>query len=76
MGATGNLAGNASGNLGRGINGSAGAVGSLGTHATAIPGLMLSSSAGAGASGMLSAARQNVHLDSGTQMVVGLAAEK
>lgn len=76
VGATGNLAGNASGNLGRGLNGSAGAVGSLGAHATAIPGVMLSSSAAGGASGTLSAARQNVHLDSGTQMVVGLAAAK
>jgi hypothetical protein len=74
--ATGNLAGNASGNLGRGLNGSAGAVGSLGMHATAIPGVMLSSSAAGGASGTLSAARQNVHLDSGTQMVVGLAAAR
>lgn len=74
--ATGNVAGNASGNLGRGLNGSAGAAGALGTHATAIPGVMLSGNAAGGASGMFTAARQNVHFDSGTQMVVALAATK
>lgn len=74
--ATGNVAGNASGNLGRGINGAVGAAGSLGTHATAIPGVMLSSSAAGSASGMFTAARQNIHFDSGTQMVLGVAAEK
>lgn len=74
--ATGNLAGNAAANVGRGVNGSAGAVGSLGTHATAIPGVMLSSDAASSASGMFSAARQNIHFDSGTQMVLGVAAAK
>ncbi|HEX8713320.1 MAG TPA: hypothetical protein VF730_15675 [Terracidiphilus sp.] len=74
--ATGSVAGNATGNLGRGLNGSAGAAGSLGTHATAIPGVMLSSSAAGDASGMFTAARQNVHFDSGTQMVVGIAAAR
>ena len=74
--ATGNLAGNAAANVGRGVNGSAGAVGSLGTHATAIPGVMLSSDAAGSASGMFTAARQNIHFDSGTQMVLGVAAAK
>jgi hypothetical protein len=76
MDATGNLAGNAAANVGRGVNGSAGAVGALGTHATSIPGVMLSSDAAGSASGMFSAARQNIHFDSGTQMVLGVAAAK
>lgn len=71
--ASGNLAGNAATNLGRNASGSAGAVGSLGAHATAIPGVMLSSAAATGASGMFTAARQNIHFDSGTQMVLGVA---
>lgn len=74
IGATGNLAGNAAANVGRGVNGSAGAAGSLGAHVTAIPGVMLDSQAGGGASGMLSASQRNVHLDSGTEMVLGVAA--
>jgi hypothetical protein len=74
--ATGNLAGNAAANVGRGVNGSAGAVGALGAHATAIPGVMLDSNAVAGASGFFTAARQNIHFDSGTQMVLGVAAAK
>lgn len=76
IGATGNLAGNAAANVGRGVSGSAGAAGSLGTHATAIPGVMLSSSASAGASGMFTAARRNIHFDSGTEMVLGVAAAR
>jgi hypothetical protein len=74
--ATGNLAGNASGNLGRGLNGSAGAVGALGVHATTIPGVMLDSNAVAGASGMFTAAKQNIHFDGGTRMVLGVAAAR
>lgn len=74
--ASGNLAGNAAANVGRGVNGSAGAVGSLGAHATAIPGVMLNSNAAADASGVFTAAKQNIHFDSGTQMVLGIAAAK
>lgn len=76
VGATGNLAGNAAANVGRGVSGSAGGAGALGAHATAIPGVMLSSGAAAGASGMFTAARRNIHFDSGTQMVLGVAAAK
>lgn len=76
IGATGNVAGNAAANVGRGVNGSADAVGSLGAHATAIPGVMLDSHADGGASGMLSASQRNVHLDSGTEMVLGVAAAR
>ncbi|HEV2136919.1 MAG TPA: hypothetical protein VGR47_22055 [Terracidiphilus sp.] len=74
--ATGNLAGNAAANAGRGVNGSAGAVGALGAHATAIPGVMLDGNAAGGASGMFTAARQNIHFESGTQMILGVAAAK
>lgn len=74
--ATGNLAGNTAANVGRGVNGSAGAVGALGAHATSIPGVMLDSNAAAGASGMFTAARQNIHFESGTQMVLGVAAAR
>jgi hypothetical protein len=74
--ATGNLAGNASGNLGRGLNGSAGAMGAFGAHATTIPGVMLDSNTAAGASGMFTAARQNIHFDGGTRMVLGVAAAR
>ena len=74
--ATGNLAGNAAANVGRGVSGSAGAVGSLGAHATSVPGVLLDSNAAAGASGVFTAARQNIHFDSGTQMVLGVAAAR
>ena len=76
IGATGDLAGNAAANVGRGVNGSAGATGALGAHATSIPGVMLDSNAAGGASGTFSAMRRNVQLESGTEMVVGLAAAK
>ncbi len=72
--ATGNVAGNTAANLGRGVYGSTGAVGSLGAHATAFPGVMLNSNAVGGASGTFTAAKRNVRFDSGTQMVVGLVA--
>lgn len=74
--ATGNLAGNAAANVGRGVNGSAGAAGALGAHATAIPGVMLDSNAAGEASGVFTAARQNIHFESGTEMVLGVAAAK
>jgi hypothetical protein len=69
-----NSAGNAAGHVGRRIYGLAGTVSSLGAHATAIPGVMLEGNATGGASGMFTAAKKNVHLDSGTQMVLAVAA--
>jgi hypothetical protein len=74
LNAPGNLAGNAAGHAGRGIYGSAGMATSLGAHATAIPGVMLEDNAAGGASGVFAAAQKNIHLDSGTQMVLGVAA--
>jgi len=50
--------------------------GGIATHATAIPGVMLTGRASASASGTLSAAKKNIHLDAGTQMGVGVAAAK
>ncbi|MGH9589999.1 MAG: hypothetical protein ACRD25_06370, partial [Terracidiphilus sp.] len=74
--ATGNVSGDAAASVGRGVNGSGGAAGSLGMHATSIPGVMLDSNAADGASGMFTATRRNIHLGSGTQIVVGVAAAK
>jgi len=76
LNATGNIAGNAAGDAGRGVYGATSGVGSLGMHATGIPGVMLNSSAMGGASGMFTAAKRNIHFDSGTQMVVGVAAAR
>ncbi len=73
---TGNLGADASGDLGRGVGGVGGAVsggGSLAARSTGIPGVMLRGEATGSASGMLSASNKNIHLDSGTQMVVGVA---
>jgi hypothetical protein len=73
---TGNLGADASGDLGRGVGGVGGAVsggGSLTARSTGIPGVMLRGEATGSASGMLSASNKNIHLDSGTQMVVGVA---
>jgi hypothetical protein len=73
VGATSGLASNAGATVGNGLNGAAGASGSLAAHATAIPGVMLGGGATASTSGVLSASKHNVHLDSGTQMTVGVA---
>jgi hypothetical protein len=43
-------------------------------HATGVRGVMLTSDASGANSGTFSAAKQNVHLDGGTQMVLGVAA--
>ena len=72
----GNLGGEATGGLGRGVNGAASGTGGLGTRATGIPGIMLNGDASGSASGMLTAANKNVHLDSGTQMVLGVTAAR
>jgi hypothetical protein len=76
MHATGNLAGEAGGTVGRGVGATAQGAGSLGAHATGIPGVMLNGDAAGSASGMLTAANRNIHLDSGTQMVLGVAAAR
>ena len=73
VGAANGLAGNAGATVGNGLNGAAAATGSLAAHATAIPGVMLAGGATASTSGVLSASKHNVHLDSGTQMTLGVA---
>lgn len=76
VGATGNVAGNAAGSVGHGLNAGTEGAGSLGARATGLPGVMLSGDAVGSASGVLSATNRNIHLDSGTQMVVGVAAAR
>ena len=72
--AAGSATSNAGGSLGGpGFNGAAAGTGLLSAHLTGIPGLMLAGDATGSASGMLSASRRNVHLDSGTQMVLGVS---
>jgi hypothetical protein len=73
---TGNLGGQTTGSLSRGVSGAARGAGSLGAHATGFPGVMLNGDATGSASGMLSAANKNIHLDSGTQMILGVAAAR
>jgi hypothetical protein len=53
--------------------GVAGSGGSLAAQSTGIHGVMLGGDASGAASGVLSASRRNVHLDSGTQMVLGVS---
>ena len=77
LGATGHMAGNATGTVGGAggnLSGAPGTTGALAAHATGVPGVMLRGDATGSASGMLSATNKNVHLDSGTQMVLGIAA--
>lgn len=71
---TGHLAGNATGEVGGNLRGSANGVGSLAAHATGVPGVMLGGDASGSAVGMLSAKNKDVHLDSGTQFMLGVAA--
>ena len=72
--AAGSATANAGGNLrGVGANGAAAGSGLLAARPTGIPGLMLAGDATGSASGMLSASHRNVHLDSGTQMVLGIS---
>jgi hypothetical protein len=56
-----------------GVGGAVSGEGSLAARSTGIPGVMLRGEASGSASGMLSASNKNIHLDSGTQMVVGVA---
>jgi hypothetical protein len=70
------VAGNAAGNLGSVGHASGSLAGSAAAHATGVHGVMLGGDAGGHASGMLSASKQNVHLESGTQMTLGVAAAR
>ncbi|HLI03416.1 MAG TPA: hypothetical protein VKU93_04010 [Terracidiphilus sp.] len=74
--AAGSVASQTTAGLDRGLHGATGAAGDVAMHSTTIPGLMLSGDATGSASGVLSAANRNVHLDSGTQMVLGVAAAR
>ena len=73
LGGAGNLGSNISGSANN-LRGSAAGNGLMAPRATAIPGVMLAGDATGMASGTLTAARNNVHLASGTQMVLGIAA--
>lgn len=73
---TGDVAGSAMDGVDRGVDGSVSGAESLGMHATGIPGVMLESEATGAASGRFSAAKRNIHFDSGTEMVVGVAARR
>lgn len=74
LGATGSAAASAGGSLRSAtLNGAAAGNSVLAAHPTGIPGLMLAGDASGSASGMLSASRKNVHLDSGTQMVLAVS---
>lgn len=76
VGAAGSLSGDATGSVGHGLNATAGSAGSLGARATGVPGVMLNGDAAGSASGTLSATNRNIHLDSGTEMVLGVAAAR
>ena len=70
MHATSGLGATAAGNLGSGVNAAANSAGFVGARATGIRGVMLNGDAAGSASGMLTAAHRDIHLDSGTQMVL------
>jgi hypothetical protein len=75
-----NVAGDVAGNVGGTVQGAGGvatnATANTQAHITGVQGVMLAGDATGTASGMLSAAKQNVHLDSGTQMVLGISAAR
>ena len=73
VGAAGSLTSGTGASVGNGLSGAAGATGGLAAHATSVPGVMLAGAATGSASGVLSASKHNVHLDSGTQMTLGIA---
>lgn len=72
-GATGRAAGDLNATAGNGLRGAAGGTAALAAHATGIPGVMLAGDASGATSGTLSASRKNLHLDSGTQLVLGVS---
>ena len=76
MHATSSVGGEATGNLGRGVSGAANGASFVGAHASGIQGVMLNGEAANSTSGTLSSANRNIHLDSGTQMVLGIAAAR
>lgn len=58
------------------VSGAAQQSGALSARATNLPGVLLSSSAAGSGSGVLSSTDRNVHLDSGTRMVLSVAAQR
>ena len=70
---SGHVAGNAMAGTGERSNVGTKMNGGVTSRATGVRGVMLSGDAAGRSSGMLSAAKQNVHLDSGTQMTLGIA---
>ena len=74
LSAASHAAGSAAGALHGAAYGTTDATDSLAARATGIPGVMLDGNTSGSASGVLSAAKKNIHLDSGTQMVVGVVA--
>lgn len=73
LGAAGNMAGGAAAGVGNSVRGSAGAVAGVGSHVSTVPGVALEGGASSATSGVLTASKRNVHLDSGTQMTLGVA---
>lgn len=59
---------------GYGLHGAAEGAGALAMRGSAVPGVALAGDATGTTSGTLSASRKNVHLDSGTQIVLGVEA--
>lgn len=72
--AAGHLAGGATANVGSSVHAIAGAGGTVVAQATGIPGVSLAGDASGSTSGMLFASKKNIHLESGTQVVLGVAA--
>lgn len=72
MHTAGGAADRAIGGVGADAHAAGSAGGGLVAHATGLPGVMLQSNATDSSSGMLSASKRNVHLDSGTQMQLGI----
>ncbi len=72
LGTTGSLTGEANTRVGNSLNASANAANGLGAHASTLPGIALESGTSSSTSGVLTASKRNVHLDSGTQMTLGV----
>lgn len=64
----------AAGDTGGAIRGASSHTASPGEHITGIPGVVLNSSTSGSVSGTLLTTKMNVHLDTGTQMIIGIAA--
>jgi hypothetical protein len=78
--APGNVAGDVAGNVGGTVQGVGSVAGNAAANTqartTGVQGVMLAGDATGTASGMLSASKQNVHLDSGTMMVLGITSAR